>query len=276
MIKIKILLENSTCKKELKNKHGLSIFIEAGGKKLLMDTGPDGTFLKNAYKMNVDISAIDYLFFSHSHFDHTGGFNSFIKVNDNAPAYLLDETDSKYYSKLLKFFKIPIGLRNSKEADMRITTVDKIINIDNNIVFSEIPITDYLMPSLNNQLFKKVNGKLIQDDFKHEGVLIIKDENELVIFNGCSHKGLINTIETAKHIFPGLKIRSYVGGLHLFNPLSGKNEKCSNLNILIDYVKKSGTVLYTGHCTGDFSFNFLNQKLDGQLKKISTGMELNV
>ena len=56
------------------------------------------------------------------------------------------------------------------------------------------------------------------DTFNHEGILLYEDSGEIVIFNSCSHNGVINSIESARTFFPNKKIRSYVGGFHFPYP----------------------------------------------------------
>lgn len=53
MIKIIGLLENTTTSKDLKNKHGLSLYIQTEKHKILFDIGPNELFLNNAKKPNL-------------------------------------------------------------------------------------------------------------------------------------------------------------------------------------------------------------------------------
>ena len=58
---IKVLIENTSISKDFGSEHGLSLYIEAKGKKILFDLGASDLFLKNAEKLNINISDIDYL-----------------------------------------------------------------------------------------------------------------------------------------------------------------------------------------------------------------------
>lgn len=53
--------------------HGLSLWIEACGKKLLFDSGADGLFLENAARLGIDVGQADFAVLSHGHYDHGGG-----------------------------------------------------------------------------------------------------------------------------------------------------------------------------------------------------------
>ena len=279
MIKINVLLENSTVNAQYKPKHGLSVLIEHEGKKILLDTGPDNNFAKNAAKMKADLKNADYLFLSHNHYDHTGGINKFLEINSTAPVYLMDNVSNKYYIKVLFFYKY-VGIKLRRNNLSRITSVSNDLSINNKIYFLSNTVSEYKKPILNKNLFKKENNKIVNDTFDHEGILVLDDNNELVIFNSCSHNGILNTIETVKSKIPGRKIKAYVGGLHLFNPPKTRKNEYRKYTDYLDYLteklKGLDIVVYTGHCTGKFASNYMKEKLGNLIQKINTGMELTV
>ncbi len=58
---------------ELICEHGLSLYIEFAGRKILFDTGQTGEFLPNARKLGKNVADVDYIVISHGHYDHSGG-----------------------------------------------------------------------------------------------------------------------------------------------------------------------------------------------------------
>ena len=54
-MKIYALMENISHDECLACEHGLSLYIEADGKKILFDTGASENFATNAEKMSVDL-----------------------------------------------------------------------------------------------------------------------------------------------------------------------------------------------------------------------------
>jgi 7,8-dihydropterin-6-yl-methyl-4-(beta-D-ribofuranosyl)aminobenzene 5'-phosphate synthase len=78
---IKVLAENTSATNDLCSEHGLSLYIETKGHKLLFDTGASAFFAENAIKMNVDLSAVDLAVISHGHYDHGGGLKTFLNIN---------------------------------------------------------------------------------------------------------------------------------------------------------------------------------------------------
>jgi 7,8-dihydropterin-6-yl-methyl-4-(beta-D-ribofuranosyl)aminobenzene 5'-phosphate synthase len=68
--------------------HGLSLWIEYAGKKILFDTGPDDAVVKNARLLGVDLKSADAIVLSHGHYDHTGGLKAVLELAPNARVYV--------------------------------------------------------------------------------------------------------------------------------------------------------------------------------------------
>ena len=81
-IRITILVDNRA-NEGLLAEHGLSLWIEASGQRLLFDTGQGPALASNAGKLGVALHSADTLVLSHGHYDHTGGVPLVI---ESAPA----------------------------------------------------------------------------------------------------------------------------------------------------------------------------------------------
>jgi 7,8-dihydropterin-6-yl-methyl-4-(beta-D-ribofuranosyl)aminobenzene 5'-phosphate synthase len=57
---------------------GLSYYIEHDDKTILFDTGHSNNYLRNAERLNIDISKVEIVVLSHGHWDHGNGLK-FIK-----------------------------------------------------------------------------------------------------------------------------------------------------------------------------------------------------
>ena len=120
------------------------------------------------------------------------------------------------------------------------------------------------------------------DDFSHEGSLIIKDDNSLIVFNSCSHYGVVNIINYIKSldIFKEYPIKAYVGGLHLKGMDVDTNEyihsECE-IKELAKYFTENKIKVYTGHCTGDRAYEILgSQMAKDNLYRLETGIQFNI
>ena len=65
---------------------GLSILVEEENNKILFDLGYSDVFMKNAYKMGIDLREVNRIVLSHGHLDHTWGLTSLME-NMEASTY---------------------------------------------------------------------------------------------------------------------------------------------------------------------------------------------
>ncbi len=70
-IRVAVLIEN-TSDGSLAAEHGLSLFIEYKGKRILLDAGSSGAFYGNAAALGISLSGLDAYVLSHGHYDHSG------------------------------------------------------------------------------------------------------------------------------------------------------------------------------------------------------------
>lgn len=81
-MKITIIYDNEAWKEGLKADWGFSCLVEAYDRKILFDTGANGSILlENMKKLNIKPTMIEEIFISHAHGDHTGGLSDFLKIN---------------------------------------------------------------------------------------------------------------------------------------------------------------------------------------------------
>ena len=96
-MKIQNLVENEQGKNGCLAEHGLSVYLETGKHKLLVDTGATDAFLRNAEFLGIDLKEVDILILSHGHYDHGGGILTFSKINPRARIYIREDAFAKYY-----------------------------------------------------------------------------------------------------------------------------------------------------------------------------------
>ncbi len=82
-MKITIIYDNTSFKKDLQSDWGFSALIEAkDAPKILFDTGANGRILlSNMEKSEINPLSIEEVFISHLHWDHIGGLSELLKVN---------------------------------------------------------------------------------------------------------------------------------------------------------------------------------------------------
>jgi len=88
-MKITIIYDNEVRGKDLIADWGFACLAEVYGKRILFDTGANGSILLgNMNKLNIDPKSIDDVVISHSHWDHTGGLASFLMKNEEVRLYV--------------------------------------------------------------------------------------------------------------------------------------------------------------------------------------------
>ena len=70
MVKVTFLVDNKTEEPACNAEWGLSIYIEANGKKILMDQGASPMLLHNAEGLGIDLSEVVFATVSHGHERH--------------------------------------------------------------------------------------------------------------------------------------------------------------------------------------------------------------
>ena len=88
-MKIAIIFNNTVSGGDLQANWGFSALVEAGGKKILFDTGGSGRILlSNMQQLKIKPLDIKDVFISHAHYDHTGGLSAFLDVNPDVTVWV--------------------------------------------------------------------------------------------------------------------------------------------------------------------------------------------
>ena len=88
-MKITIIYDNKTWEEGLKADWGFSCLVEVYDKKILFDTGTNGSILlHNMQRLNIDPTIIEEVFISHAHGDHTGGLPDLLRINNAVKVYI--------------------------------------------------------------------------------------------------------------------------------------------------------------------------------------------
>jgi len=274
-MKIITLVENNSCSDNLQSEHGLSLYIETEKHKILFDTGKTDLFIQNAKKLNIDIKEVDTVVISHGHYDHIGGLIHFLKLNDKADIFLKKQIFDFNYFSVRDTKKKYIGfLPELLDYKHRFFFIESACCVFDDLIFITNFDRKYPLPKANKMLFKEQNKKLVNDNFNHELMFLIRKNDDLSVFSGCAHNGILNTVSTAQRFLINKKIKNVIGGFHLFdNNEFTENETESEIQFIAEELKRITpyTNYYTGHCTGKIQFNTLSEILKSNLIKINTG-----
>ena len=86
---VTILFDNESRVAGLMPLWGFAALIDTGTTRILFDTGSNGrVLLKNMAALGVASTALDILFLSHAHWDHTGGIDSVLELSQDLTVVL--------------------------------------------------------------------------------------------------------------------------------------------------------------------------------------------
>ncbi|MBQ2928086.1 MAG: MBL fold metallo-hydrolase [Oscillospiraceae bacterium] len=255
-MKIVTLIENTTCREELACEHGLSLYIEVNGRKLLFDAGQSGAFADNAERLGVDLTAVDTAVLSHGHYDHGGGLPRFLEINDAAKIYVNRFAFEPHYNAQGK----DIGLALQLQKSSRLVFTRGLTHLGDGLALHTL----LCPPADTSGLTVLEEGLLCPEDFRHEQYLLAEEAGKRILISGCSHKGILNILD---HFRPDI----LVGGFHFM-----KIEAEAALQAAAEALLQYPTTYYTGHCTGEKQFAYLKNRMGERLHSLSTGSTIEL
>ena len=271
-MKFTILSDNRAADSRFIAEHGLSVYVESRGRRLLLDTGASEVFVQNAQTLGIDLRAVDYLFLSHGHSDHTGGLRHFLDINNRAKIIMSKEIlGRQFYSMRNYMHRITAHLPLDGVGERLVLVEREGVDVADGIrVISHI-VHHHPLPSANIHLYvMNDQGQLVSDDFRHEMAIWVDG----LLFTGCAHSGLLNILEACP--WP---THTVIGGFHLLDARADERyEQPSELEALAQQLKNDypHTTFYTSHCTGDLAFATMQRVIENQLKAFSCGMQVTI
>lgn len=258
-MRITALIENTSHREDVRPRHGLSLYIETNGHRLLFDMGQDSLFAENAAALEIDLSQVDLAVLSHGHYDHGGGLREFLRINQKAPVYVSKYAFGDYYNGAEKYIGMDQELRNEP----------RLIHTDGETAIAEglCLYSQNHLPRPNSPgsfgLTVRTEQGFLEDPFLHEQYLLIEENEKRVLISGCSHKGILDITEWFR---PDVLI----GGFHLSKlPLGEELEKIAKA------LNRFPTLYYTCHCTGEAQFAFMKERME-HLRYLSCGESIDL
>lgn len=254
-VRLTTLTDNAvrTGKLGLLAEHGLSILVEAHGKRVLLDAGQTDTAVRNARALGLDLGAVDAIVLSHGHQDHTGGLRAVLqevsRQGREVPVYAHPDLWTARYS--LREGERPrfTGLPYREEG---------LAALGARFHYSAIPRevfpgiwTTGEVPRRND--FEKLDPALKvrlsdgwgQDQILDDQALVVTSARGLIVVLGCAHAGIVNTLAHARQFTGERCLYAVVGGTHL--GLGLKEQLAPSVAALREMgIERLGV----SHCTG--------------------------
>lgn len=260
---ITMLIENTSARGDLSAEHGLSLYIETRNHRILFDAGQSDAFAGNAEKLGIDLANVDIAILSHGHYDHSGGLERFLAVNERAPIFINRRAFGNYWHGSDHY----IGINQALKGNPRIILTDDEHRIDGSLSLYTCNDLPRAFPSSGAGLTIRSNSIFAQDDFLHEHYLLIEEDDRRILISGCSHKGVLNIADWFK---PDVLI----GGFHYmkFDPDAEKDFLTGCAHTLLQHP----TDYYTCHCTGEAQYKLLKRIMGEKLHYLAAGNTLTL
>ena len=220
------------------------LYVETPQSKFVFDCGHTEAAWRNAEKMGVDLSAVEFVALSYSHYDHAGGFPSLLEYvkpkvlytgkNFWQEKFSYNKDKGEYAYKGCGFTKEDLagwGIEQF-ECDGTVT-----VRLDNYAM---------LLTGFSRRYdFETIPEKFVRgedkepDTFDDEICLLLKEGTGWAMVVGCAHRGILNMVAEVKER-TGKDVVRVVGGIHLvgagderirrtFKELKAMGVQCFNL-----------------------------------------------
>jgi len=269
-LRITVLADDCVASPHLLAEHGLSILIEAEGRRILFDTGQGKVLRGNANALGVPLSGLDAVVLSHGHYDHTGGLAVLLREHTPAALFLHPAALQPKYAKSdappPRSIGIPELSRQALSAvDARIVWTRCATRIVPGIwCTGEIPRLPANEPA-GTGFFLDADCRE-PDPLRDDQAIFIETKLGLVLITGCAHAGIVNTLDHVSALTGRNDIHTLVGGLHL----GRASEK--QLEASADAIgKRNIRNLAPCHCTGMNAHAHLRAKFQPLVCDVGAG-----
>jgi len=265
-----ILVDDSAGDSELPAEHGLSIWIEADGRRILFDTGASDLLLRNAGGLGIDLRKADSIVLSHGHYDHTGGLVSVLPLNPAARIFAHPGVIRPRFSLRPGRPATAVPMPGEAVAKLREES-GRVRWVNEPLLFPEgIGLTG---PIPRRTSYEDTGGPFFldregrqPDPIEDDLALWFPTKDGLVVVTGCAHSGLVNTLARIRDLTGGIPFHAILGGFHLGEASPDRLQAtCDDLRSF------RFNRLIPCHCTGDGAVARLDAAWPGKVVKGRVG-----
>jgi 7,8-dihydropterin-6-yl-methyl-4-(beta-D-ribofuranosyl)aminobenzene 5'-phosphate synthase len=268
-LRVTILADNFASAPEALAEHGLSMLIEADGRRILFDTGQGRVLPENWKTFGTPGARLDALVLSHGHYDHTGGIAALAAFSPPQAIFVHPAALEQKFTRRGKEKPRSIGIPpDSREA---------LFATRGSIVWTRKPaevapgvwctgeIPRETPPAGPSPFFLDEQGKTA-DPLRDDQALFIETRNGLVVLCGCAHAGVVNTVEHVCRLAGKQEILALAGGLHLARASIALLDETAEV-----LRRRNVKMLAPCHCTGLGAHAYLRSQFGSLVRDAGAG-----
>ncbi len=289
--RVTLLVDNERGRPGLRAQWGLSVWIETPEARILLDSGLNDIFSRNARALGIALAEADAFVLSHGHGDHGGGI---ARVVESAPAARIvlhpGALSPRYW--LSRTGKVdPIGLQDPSLAALwgvteRVAWALGPVEVAPRVwATGPIPRRHPLEEAERNFFLDR--SCTVRDHVVDDQAVVVETDAGLVLLLGCAHAGVVNTLDHVRRVASGTdvirphrhdlpraadglpRVRAVVGGMHLLHASPAR------LRATSDALRAAGVDLVAPvHCTGKRGKRHLRATLPDAYADCATGSVL--
>ncbi len=267
-MKITVITDNSA-RLPFQEEHGLALYIEYNGRKILFDCGSGEVLADNMRSAGVFPEEVTDIVISHGHYDHCGGLGWLLQHAAGAEVWSTSGITLPHFSchpgKVVRDISMPEEVRKVWKNWPHKKTADAPELIPGGIWLSG------RIPRVSGE---DAGGPFFSDpaccnaDAIPDELAVLLDNGTLV--QGCCHAGIVNTMSYFKKICPDIPVKRIIGGLHLLH--AGRKRLQETAAFLEESDLEEILLL---HCTGDAACEYLKSFLSCKVVTGHAGMVIN-
>lgn len=199
---------------------GLSVLVDTGSFRFLLDTGMTDIAARNAVLSHTDLTTIDAIILSHGHCDHTGGLKHILPLCGSKPVFAHPDIFSNRFTlrhpPRKRDISLPDPREKLEELGARFQLIPGFMEIAKGIFIScEVPMSNHFEKIDEGLVIPDSSGELVPDPLRDDLSVAVSTPKGLFVFSGCAHRGIINIVRHFQTMTGESRIYGIFGGLHL-------------------------------------------------------------
>lgn len=272
-LRITALADNAVGTPDVLAEHGLSILVEADGRRILFDTGQGNVLRANLAALGISLDPLDAVVLSHGHYDHTGGLPTVLEESRATAVFMhpaaMERKFAKRESPPFRSIGMPSSSRDALSAlRERITWTRSATEVVPGVwCTGEIPRTNAEVDD-EQMFFLDEDGRL-PDPLIDDQAVFMETTRGLVILAGCAHAGVVNTVNHVCRLAGRDDIHALIGGFHLGRASHKRLEETGS-----SLGRRRFQCLAPCHCTGMNAHAYLRARFHTLVHDLSAGRSL--